>query len=140
MRPWKRRKRSTCPAFFAIFENSKALPVSLHMLTAILAVFIIGYLAIALEHPLHINKAASALLIGVLCWTLYALSIDQLLPAEKIPAWFSAKAGGEHAEHLNLEYMLEGQLGHSLNEIAPILFFGNESNSSEKNDYLALDC
>ena len=93
------------------------------MLTAILAVFIIGYLAIALEHPLHINKAASALLIGVLCWTLYALSIDQLLPAEKIPAWFSAKAGGEHAEHLNLEYMLEGQLGHSLNEIAQILFF-----------------
>ena len=54
----------------------------------------------------------SALLIGVLCWTLYALSIDQLLPAEKIPAWFTAKAGGEHAEHLSLEYMLEGQLGH----------------------------
>lgn len=93
------------------------------MLTAILAVFIIGYLAIALEHPLHINKAASALLIGVLCWTLYAISLDQLLPADKIPEWFSAKAGGEHTEHLNLEYMLEGQLGHALNEIAQILFF-----------------
>ena len=34
-------------------------------------VFIIGYLAIALEHPIKINKAASALITGVVCWTLY---------------------------------------------------------------------
>lgn len=36
-------------------------------------VFIIGYLFIALEHPFNINKAASAILTGVLCWTIYAL-------------------------------------------------------------------
>lgn len=40
----------------------------------IIAVFVVGYLAIALEHPIKINKTASALLTGVLCWTLYALS------------------------------------------------------------------
>jgi Na+/H+ antiporter NhaD/arsenite permease-like protein len=39
----------------------------------ILAVFITGYLAIAFEHPIKINKAASALLTGVLCWTIYIL-------------------------------------------------------------------
>lgn len=33
-----------------------------------LIIFIIGYLAIALEHPLKINKAASALITAVLCW------------------------------------------------------------------------
>ena len=44
------------------------------MLTLIIIVFIIGYLCIALEHTIKINKAASALLTGVLCWTLYILS------------------------------------------------------------------
>ena len=34
-------------------------------------VFALGYLAITLEHTLKINKAAPALLSGVLCWTLY---------------------------------------------------------------------
>jgi Na+/H+ antiporter NhaD/arsenite permease-like protein len=38
---------------------------------AITAAFIIGYLGIAFEHLLRINKAAIALLTGVVCWTLY---------------------------------------------------------------------
>lgn len=44
------------------------------MEAVIIIVFVIGYLAIALEHPIKINKTASALLTGVFCWTLYALS------------------------------------------------------------------
>jgi Na+/H+ antiporter NhaD/arsenite permease-like protein len=44
------------------------------MTTALIATFIIGYLAIALEHNIKINKAATALLTGVLCWTIYILS------------------------------------------------------------------
>ena len=36
-------------------------------------IFIIGYVMIATEHSIHINKAASALLIGMLCWGIYAL-------------------------------------------------------------------
>jgi NhaD family Na+/H+ antiporter len=47
------------------------------MLLAIILVFIIGYLCIALEHTLKINKAASALVTGVLCWTLYIISSDE---------------------------------------------------------------
>lgn len=35
--------------------------------------FIIGYAAIALEHPIHINKAATSLITGVLCWTIFIL-------------------------------------------------------------------
>ena len=41
--------------------------------TIIIIVFILGYLAIAFEHPLKLNKAASALITGVLCWTIYIL-------------------------------------------------------------------
>lgn len=36
-------------------------------------IFILGYLAIALEHNIKVDKAASALLIGMLCWGLYAV-------------------------------------------------------------------
>ena len=36
-------------------------------------IFIAGYLAIASEHVIKINKAATALLTGVLCWTVYIL-------------------------------------------------------------------
>ena len=34
-------------------------------------IFIAGYSAIALEHKININKAASAILAGVLCWTVF---------------------------------------------------------------------
>lgn len=36
-------------------------------------VFLLGYLAITLEHNIHVDKAAPALLIGMLSWGLYAL-------------------------------------------------------------------
>jgi Na+/H+ antiporter NhaD/arsenite permease-like protein len=69
------------------------------MLTLIPILFVIGYLAIAFEHPLHINKTATALITGVLCWTLYALS-------------------GTVDPHHILE-----QLGHHLESVSEILFF-----------------
>lgn len=40
----------------------------------ITAIFIIGYAAIAFEHPIRTNKTASALLTGVLCWVVYMMS------------------------------------------------------------------
>lgn len=42
----------------------------------ILLVFIIGYIAVTLEHPLRMNKAATALLTGVLCWAIYITGGD----------------------------------------------------------------
>src|SRR4026207_8709 len=68
------------------------------MTALIIVVFVAGYLAIAFEHPLRINKAASALLTGVICWTVYAL--------------FGS----------NNELVAEN-LSHHLSEIAGILFF-----------------
>jgi Na+/H+ antiporter NhaD/arsenite permease-like protein len=37
----------------------------------IIIVFVIGYIAIAFENRLKLNKAAAALITGVLCWTIY---------------------------------------------------------------------
>ena len=44
------------------------------MLTALLVIFVLCYAAIALEHPLKVNKSASALLGAGLLWTVYALN------------------------------------------------------------------
>ena len=46
------------------------------MLALIVALFVVGYACIALEHPLKVNKTASALLLGVALWTVYALSYN----------------------------------------------------------------
>lgn len=46
------------------------------MTALIIATFIIGYIAIAFEHSIKINKAATALITGVVCWTFYILFIE----------------------------------------------------------------
>ncbi len=69
------------------------------MITAlIIIVFVVGYIAIAFEHPLKLNKAASALITGVLCWTIYILQSEST-------------------------HTVSEQLLHHLGEIASILFF-----------------
>ncbi|MFM8173956.1 MAG: hypothetical protein ACKN81_10465, partial [Pirellulaceae bacterium] len=111
------------------------------MLPIILLVFILGYLAIALEHKLHINKAATALFIGVICWSLYAIDVQNLLPENRVPEWFQLEqrtgesAGSvheqspdDHADHhssasLSQHYLVDGQLLHLTGEIAGIIFF-----------------
>ena len=45
------------------------------MLTALVVVFVVAYAAIALEHPLKINKSGSALVSAGLLWTIYAMSV-----------------------------------------------------------------
>jgi Na+/H+ antiporter NhaD/arsenite permease-like protein len=55
------------------------------MLNSLIIIFIIAYAAIALEHPLKINKSASALIGAGLLWTIYALSIgDAQLVSEQL--------------------------------------------------------
>ena len=44
------------------------------MVTSLVIVFVIVYSAIAFEHPLRVNKSASALIGAGLLWTIYALS------------------------------------------------------------------
>ncbi len=44
------------------------------MVTVILIIFLLGYVAIAMEHVIRLNKAASALITGVLCWVVYMLN------------------------------------------------------------------
>lgn len=75
----------------------------------IITVFILGYLAIALEHPLHIDKGASALILGMLTWAIYVFTIP----------------GDATEVHHIIEHGHDGKGGliHHLYDIASILFF-----------------
>ena len=68
------------------------------MVAILLAIFVIGYAAITLEHSIKINKSATALITAVLCWTLIVLNAD------------------------NKELVLES-LTHHLSAISEIVFF-----------------
>jgi Na+/H+ antiporter NhaD/arsenite permease-like protein len=68
------------------------------MLITITIIFLLGYCAIVFEEHTKINKTASALVTGVLCWTVYAIGIG------------------------NPE-LVENQLIHNFAEAAQILFF-----------------
>ena len=70
----------------------------------VILVFAVGYLAIALEHPIKVNKAATALLTGVLCWALFTFS-DSVVSGEPVQAF------------------IKSELSHHLADIASILFF-----------------
>ncbi len=45
----------------------------------VIIIFVLGYMAIALEHNIKVDKAAPALLIAVLCWTVYMVA-EGILP------------------------------------------------------------
>ncbi len=55
------------------------------MTTIIISIFVLGYIAIATEHSIKVNKAASALLTGVLTWTVYIMfTPDKHLVGEEL--------------------------------------------------------
>ena len=88
----------------------------------VLGVFVLGYLAIAMEHSIRIDKAASALLTGTLTWALFVLGMDEFAPHLQgefadFMAHFQGTPGTEQA------VFLEHRLLHHVQEIASILFF-----------------
>lgn len=59
------------------------------MVPIIALVFILGYSAIIFEHSIKINKAASAIFTGVVCWAVFALSeTDNLIVKDHLSHHF----------------------------------------------------
>ncbi|WP_372755384.1 sodium:proton antiporter NhaD [Mariniflexile sp.] len=92
------------------------------MEAAIILVFVIGYLAITLEHNLKIDKLIPALVMMAICWALIALGL------ESFPNWFDSArhslvegfAGFAPEEKMHL---MEETLLHHLGKTAEILVF-----------------
>lgn len=82
-------------------------------------VFILGYTAIALEHPLKVNKSASALLLAVILWVLLMFGgKDLLVSTEAFTKYLSDIPGGTFADWLSHHALLE-----HLGEVSEIIFF-----------------
>ncbi len=94
------------------------------MTIVLIAVFVIGYLAIALEHPIRVNKTASALLTGVILWTLFILGKDSLINTDWASFRHFMKIEGlsEVTESVKTHFVTH-ELSHHLAEISEILFF-----------------
>ncbi|MBU2938437.1 sodium:proton antiporter NhaD [Lacinutrix sp. C3R15] len=90
--------------------------------TIIILVFVLGYLAITLEHSIKIDKLIPALVMMAICWALIALGIDSF------PQWFDS---GKHSllenfgllGHEEKMHMMEETLLHHLGKTAEILVF-----------------
>ncbi|NOR86074.1 MAG: sodium:proton antiporter, partial [Bacteroidales bacterium] len=91
------------------------------MFILMLVIFVLGYAAIALEHPIKIDKAASALLIGVLTWAIYVLNGHTILGLGYSVNW-EALIAVDGADH-NIFHFVRHELEHHLVDIASILFF-----------------
>ncbi len=117
------------------------------MFILMIVIFVLGYIAIALEHPLKVDKAVSALAIGTLCWVAYMSGLFDILTAGLSPEFSEYIAGKEMLGDENAvnsflgglrslegieragwlkemrEWLVENQIITHLGEIAEILFF-----------------
>lgn len=97
----------------------------------IIAVFVIGYLGIALEHTININKTAIAILTGVICWTLFVLSspTPALLSSESFQSFIKILDLEKNVDVASLSsadtfhHFVTFQLAEHLSSISQILFF-----------------
>ena len=99
----------------------------------LIIIFIVGYLAIAFEHPIKIDKAASALVMGGIIWGALALGIDELVTKEFLTEFYekfktkfnSLKELGFYSsdEYAKPIKFLKYELSHHLVDIGEILFF-----------------
>lgn len=92
------------------------------MLAAIILTFVIGYLAIVLEHPLKLDKTVPALIMGALCWALLAVGFNNGLLSvvdthDHVYSMLGA-GDGHDAEHGFTNTLL-----HHLGKTAEILVF-----------------
>ena len=84
-----------------------------------LVAFLVGYTVIALEHPLKINKTATALLLGVLLWVCAVIGGESILVnTEPLRDYITRNPGSGFTE-----WLVHSELLHSLGDIAEILFF-----------------
>lgn len=89
------------------------------MFTLMIVVFVLGYATIALEHPLKVNKSATALFLAVAMWVLFVIGGDQLLVnPSSFHEYLLKNPDGSFLDWLSHHALLE-----HLGEISEILFF-----------------
>jgi Na+/H+ antiporter NhaD/arsenite permease-like protein len=83
------------------------------IITAVVLTFIIGYLVIVFEHPLHLDKTVPALLMGALCWAFVSLGHLNIIDSHHHLVEYNAVDNEAW----------EGVLLHHIGKVAEILIF-----------------
>ena len=97
------------------------------MFELMVIVFVIGYAAIALEHNLNVNKAATALFMGVSLWVIYLIGADTIIGLNNLN--FSEFLSlYPHVSQLPvweqyIQFIAEHEIVKYLGEVSEILFF-----------------
>lgn len=91
------------------------------MTTLVILAFILGYLAIVLEHPLKLDKTVPAIIMGAVCWALLAIgfNLGDLLVIDTHDHIFSQVDGYSD----EAAYGFSNALLHHLGKTAEILIF-----------------
>ncbi len=92
------------------------------MESVIIVVFVLGYLAITLEHNLKLDKLIPALAMMAICWAIVALGVDSF------SNWFDSSnhalvEGFSSMDHESKMHLAEETLLHHLGKTAEILVF-----------------
>ena len=107
------------------------------MYELMIVVFVIGYAFITVEHTVKVDKAAIALVTGILCWTIYVFGKEEIVNLDKVKDYAETEFSNiypdeiiQTSESVNKttveiiqHYVTEVQLFEILSEISSILFF-----------------
>ncbi len=95
------------------------------MLVLMVVLFLLGYAAIAMEHQINVNKAASALVLCCLLWTIYIfISPDIVANTPEFLTFLSDEFPDEGFSNLAVfDYVTSVQIIEHVGDIAEILFF-----------------
>jgi len=97
-----------------------------------IVVFVLGYTAIALEHPLKVDKAASALILGMLMWVIFVFGRTDILNMVNETGGFLSQSWREYVHEAGIHdpgagdmlgFITHHEVLHHLAEISTILFF-----------------
>ena len=98
------------------------------MITLMTVVFVIGYILIAMEHKIGINKAATALILGMTLWVLYMFSGDSIISAVNAESFRHFLAGNSDVANMPLakqcaKFVSDFQIVESLGEHVQIVLY-----------------
>lgn len=95
------------------------------MLVLMVVLFLLGYAAIAMEHQINVNKAASALVLCCLLWTIYIfISPDIVANTPEFLTFLSNEFPDEGFSNFAVfDYVTSVQIIEHVGDIAEILFF-----------------
>lgn len=97
----------------------------MNLFLLMVVIFVLGYIAIALEHPLKIDKAASALFIGTATWVAYIFGAFDIFTSGVSTAWneyFAMNPDANTIEGMR-HFIVHNEIIEHLGEIGEILFF-----------------